>query len=146
METFFFFCFKRNQKKITLLFAEPTILYSRIRNTEKNMIKFIEKPISSAPSVAFLIVATALLKNVSQIAAASLAASDDLINAEGGRTRCSADGETVKELFDEYLVPVLDVYAERFPWTQQAAYHGMDRNNNIIEWNWAVRSFRSLVE
>jgi len=98
---------------------------------------FTRKPTTSA-SAAFLLVVSVLLNNISEIVvtASSQSSSDHLINLEEGRKQCSADGKTMKKLFDEYLVPVLDKYAERFPWTQQMAFYGTDKNNEVIGWNW----------
>ena len=103
---------------------------------------FTQKPTTSA-SAAFLLVVSILLNNISELAVtASLpSSSDHLINLEEGRKQCSADGKTIKKLFDEYLVPVLDKYAERFPWTQQMAFYGTDKNNQVIDWNWVVRFY-----
>lgn len=55
----------------------------------------------------------------------------------GPLQQCSANSDTIKSLLDEHLRPVLESYADAFPWPVQVSFYGKDNDQQPIEWDFA---------
>ena len=58
-------------------------------------------------------------------------------SSAGPLQQCSADSGTIKSLLDEHLRPVLESYANAFPWPVQVSFYGKDNDQQPIEWDFA---------